>query len=71
MELYENKAPGTYVMHMRANSVSSLLFEITEGNDEATFIINPSTGIITTNKELDYERIKMYNVTILATNMVT
>lgn len=68
-EIYENQRVGTYVKHIEARSTSSLQFEIVEGNDNDTFFINPSTGVITTKDLLDYETNKFYNLTISATNM--
>lgn len=69
-EVYENEPPGTYVEHIEARSTSSLLFEIINGNENDVFEINPSTGILLTKYPLDYEETKIYNLTILATNMV-
>ncbi|XP_046748553.1 fat-like cadherin-related tumor suppressor homolog isoform X2 [Diprion similis] len=68
-EIYENQRPGTYVRHVEARSTSSLQFEIKRGNEDDTFFVNPSTGVITTKNQLDYEKQKFYNLTIAATNM--
>lgn len=57
-EIFENLPIGTFVMHLEARSTSSLLFEIIEGNLDDMFIINPSTGVITTKDLLDYEKNK-------------
>lgn len=71
MELHENKRPGSVVKRIEVISVSSLLFEITSGNEENVFKINPTTGTVTTKDELDYERTKMYDLSIVAMNMVS
>lgn len=68
-EIYENQQIGTYVKHVEARSTSSLQFEIRKGNEDDTFFVNPSTGVITTKNQLDYEKTKFYNLTIAATNM--
>lgn len=70
-ELHERVPPGTMVVHLETRSTSSLHFEITDGNYDQTFSINPSTGIVTTNKPLDYEIIKFYSLNVTATNMVS
>lgn len=70
-EIFENEPPGTYVEHLEARSTSSLLFEITGGDEYNMFQVNPSTGVITTKYPLDYEKINMYNLTVTATNMVS
>jgi protocadherin Fat 1/2/3 len=46
-----------------------VIFEIVEGNVNDVFFINPSTGIITTKDDVDYERNNFYNLTVRATNM--
>lgn len=68
-EIYENLPIGSFVKHLEVKSVSSVLFEIVEGNKDDIFNINPSTGIITTKDEVDYERTNFFNLTIRATNM--
>nr|CAD7397014.1 unnamed protein product [Timema cristinae] len=50
-------------------SSSSLFYEIMEGNSNEMFLINPSTGVITTQQQLDYESCQWYNLTIEASNM--
>lgn len=70
VELFENTPPRTEVTHIEVTSTSSLNFEIISGDEENTFLINPNNGILMTRIELDFERIKMYNLTIAATNMV-
>lgn len=68
-EIYENLPIGSFVKHLDVKSVSSVLFEIVEGNKKDIFTINPSTGIITTKDEVDYESANFFNLTIRATNM--
>jgi protocadherin Fat 1/2/3 len=69
-EVYENEPRGTYVEHLEARSMSSLLFDIIDGNVNGVFDVNPSIGVIVTKYPLDYEEIQVYNLTVSATNMV-
>lgn len=68
-EIFENLPVGSFVKHLEVRSTSSVLFEIISGNENDIFFINPSTGIITTKDEVDYEKNNFYNLTIRATNM--
>lgn len=68
-EIFENQPVGSYVKHIEVRATSSLLFDLIGGNDDDMFMINPSTGVITTKRALDYELRKFYNLTIEATNM--
>ena len=70
VDISENEPRGTFVEHVEARSTSTIIFEITNGNINDAFNINPSTGIIITSYFLDYEKIHAYNLTITATNMV-
>jgi protocadherin Fat 1/2/3 len=70
-EIFEKVPIGTFVTHLEARSTSSLLFEITNGNTNDVFFINPSTGIITTKDYLDYETNRFFNLTVQATNMAS
>ncbi|XP_068083906.1 fat-like cadherin-related tumor suppressor homolog [Anabrus simplex] len=68
-EIYENQPTGTFVKHVEARSTSSLFFELVGGNKNDMFFINPSTGVILTKQQLDYEMESVYNLTVEATNM--
>ncbi|XP_037908128.1 fat-like cadherin-related tumor suppressor homolog isoform X10 [Hermetia illucens] len=70
-EIYENLPIGMFVMQVEARSTSSVVYDIISGNDGDMFFINPSTGVITTKDNLDYETSKFYNLTIQATNMAS
>ena len=69
-EVYENLPKGHFVLHVEARSQSSLFYEILDGNVRSAFQINPSTGIIMTRQNLDFEDIRVYNLTVQASNMV-
>nr|XP_018896045.1 PREDICTED: fat-like cadherin-related tumor suppressor homolog isoform X2 [Bemisia tabaci] len=68
-ELYENEPAGTIVTQLEVRSVSLLQYEILTGNMDDMFTVNPTMGIVTTKRPLDYEQNKVYNLTISATNM--
>ncbi|KAL1114860.1 hypothetical protein AAG570_007684, partial [Ranatra chinensis] len=68
-ELYENEPAGVTVILLEARSTSSLHFEIVHGNIDNAFNINPTTGVIYTHTPLDYEQIRVYNLSVTATNM--
>lgn len=70
-EIYEDKSLGSFVAHMNVRSTSSLQFDIIDGNINESFMISPSTGVIITQKLLDYETTKFYNLTVKAVNMVS
>lgn len=70
VERYENEKPGTFVLSLTAVSRSSLYFEITSGNKGNSFSVDPTSGVLTTNRVLDYEWTRFYNVTVTATNLV-
>ena len=69
-ELYEDMALGHSVIQLEARSQSSLYYEITAGNQEGKFQINPSTGVIMTRQLLDFEKTTFYNLTVTVSNMV-
>ncbi|XP_068122905.1 protocadherin Fat 3 isoform X5 [Hyperolius riggenbachi] len=68
-EVQENVDVGTPVMLVSAISQSTLVYEIRLGNSEGTFTINPYSGVVTTQKALDYERVPSYQLVVQATNM--
>uniref|UniRef100_A0A1Y1MVJ3 Fat-like cadherin-related tumor suppressor homolog n=1 Tax=Photinus pyralis TaxID=7054 RepID=A0A1Y1MVJ3_PHOPY len=69
-EIFEDQPVGSYIAHLDVRSTSSIQFEIVDGND-GSFMIGPSTGVIITYKELDYETTKYYNLSVTATNMAS
>ena len=69
-EIYEDQPLGSFVAFLDVRSTSSLQFDIVDGNVDDAFMISPSTGVIVTQKYLDYETTKFYNLTVKAVNMV-
>ncbi|EDW19762.2 fat-like cadherin-related tumor suppressor homolog isoform X3 [Drosophila mojavensis] len=71
LEMFENLNVGSFVTQVEARSSSSIFFNIISGNINDSFRINPSTGVIVINTNVDYEIIKIYNLTVKATNMAS
>ncbi|XP_053363533.1 protocadherin Fat 3a isoform X2 [Clarias gariepinus] len=68
-EVAEGVAIGTSVTAVTALSLSTLTYEIRHGNGGRTFRINQYSGVITTQKGLDFETISSYTLIVTATNM--
>ncbi|XP_030375675.1 fat-like cadherin-related tumor suppressor homolog [Scaptodrosophila lebanonensis] len=69
LEIFENLPVGTFVTQVETRSSSSVFFAIIDGNVNDSFRINPSTGVIVINTNIDYETNKLFNLTIRGTNM--
>uniref|UniRef100_A0A8C9T5I0 FAT atypical cadherin 3 n=1 Tax=Scleropages formosus TaxID=113540 RepID=A0A8C9T5I0_SCLFO len=68
-EVNENVAVGTSITTVSAVSQSTLIYDIKQGNAERRFRINQYTGVITTQKTLDYESTPSYILIVQASNM--
>ncbi|XP_035289609.1 protocadherin Fat 3-like [Anguilla anguilla] len=68
-EVNENEAVGTSVTTITALGRSTLTYDIKQGNAERKFRINPYTGVIITQRPLDYENTALYVLTIQADNL--
>ncbi|XP_033823988.1 protocadherin Fat 1a isoform X1 [Periophthalmus magnuspinnatus] len=68
-EVSESANPGTFVSLVTAVSQSSIFYQIKGGNINNAFDINPNSGVVVTQKSLDYETTSQYKLTIQATNM--
>ncbi|XP_075775491.1 protocadherin Fat 3 isoform X4 [Pelodiscus sinensis] len=68
-EVNENVDIGTSVILISAISQSTLVYEVKDGNVDGAFTINPYSGVITSQKALDYERTSSYQLIVQATNM--
>lgn len=58
IEVYEGLPVGSFITNIEARSSSSVFYEIVDGNDKDYFYINPSTGMVFTNANIDYEQFK-------------
>ncbi|XP_053315030.1 protocadherin Fat 1 [Spea bombifrons] len=68
-EISEAARIGTFVQLLSIRSQSSVVYEIKDGNIGDSFDINPSSGILITQKQLDFETLPSYVLTVQATNM--
>ncbi|XP_068601351.1 protocadherin Fat 3a [Brachionichthys hirsutus] len=70
-EITEKAIVGTSVASVFAVSQSTLTYDIKQGNANRVFQINQYSGVITTQKSLDYETTPSYTLIIQATNMAS
>ncbi|XP_028429145.1 protocadherin Fat 3 [Perca flavescens] len=68
-EITENAVVGTSVTIISAVSQSTLTYDIKQGNTDRVFQINQYSGVISTQKHLDYETTASYTLIVQATNM--
>uniref|UniRef100_A0A8C1N6L0 FAT atypical cadherin 3a n=1 Tax=Cyprinus carpio TaxID=7962 RepID=A0A8C1N6L0_CYPCA len=68
-EISEGVAIGTSVITVNALSLSTLTYDIRHGNGHRTFRINQYSGVITTQKTLDFETVSSYVLIVTASNM--
>ncbi|XP_008304405.1 protocadherin Fat 2 [Stegastes partitus] len=65
-EISELAALGSPVVTVSASSPASVHYGIESGNSNGTFYINPYTGLISTQKHLDFEICESYKVKVTA-----
>ncbi|XP_041081573.1 protocadherin Fat 1-like isoform X3 [Polyodon spathula] len=68
-EVGETVIIGSFVALVTASSQSSVVYEIKDGNIGSTFDINPNSGVVITQKLLDYEKMSSYKLIVQGTNM--
>uniref|UniRef100_A0A8D0HJY6 FAT atypical cadherin 1 n=1 Tax=Sphenodon punctatus TaxID=8508 RepID=A0A8D0HJY6_SPHPU len=68
-EINEGSRIGSFVGMVNANSQSSVIYEIKDGNIVDAFDINPNSGVVISQKILDFETLPFYTLTIQGTNM--
>ncbi|XP_068568833.1 protocadherin Fat 3-like isoform X5 [Cebidichthys violaceus] len=68
-EITEKAVMGTSVTTVSAVSQSTLTYDIKQGNTDHVFQLNQYSGVISTQKPLDYENIASYTLIVQATNM--
>ncbi|CAL4242821.1 unnamed protein product, partial [Meganyctiphanes norvegica] len=68
VEVSEWAAIGSSIANMGARSSTSLTYKITSGNTPYTFMVSPSSGIVSLVGELDHELCTWYNLTITVSN---
>ncbi|XP_069510101.1 protocadherin Fat 2 [Ambystoma mexicanum] len=70
LEVKETIAVGTPIFLVSATSSSAVSYEIRSGNKDSAFAINPFSGVISAQKNLDFETLPSYQLKIRAANMV-
>uniref|UniRef100_A0A3P8RV15 FAT atypical cadherin 2 n=1 Tax=Amphiprion percula TaxID=161767 RepID=A0A3P8RV15_AMPPE len=65
-EVSELAALGTPVVTVSASSPAAVHYGIESGNSNGTFYINPYTGLISTQKHLDFENCESYKLKVTA-----
>ncbi|CAN9515218.1 unnamed protein product [Ophioblennius macclurei] len=65
-EISESSPPGSPVLTVAASSPAVLHYEIEKGNSDGVFSINPTTGLISTLKHLDFEERDSYKLKVAA-----
>ena len=68
--LQENQPLGTVLGAVTAISQSTLVYTIGQGNHDDCFFLNPSSGVLTTSRVIDYEQHRFFNLTVQATNII-
>ncbi|XP_031734075.1 protocadherin Fat 3a isoform X2 [Anarrhichthys ocellatus] len=68
-EITEKAVMGTSVTTVSAVSQSTLTYDIKQGNTDHVFQLNQYSGVISTQKPLDYETTASYTLIVQATNM--
>ncbi|TWW58827.1 protocadherin Fat 1a isoform X4 [Takifugu flavidus] len=68
-EVSESAQPGSFVSLVTASSQSSVFYQIKGGNINGAFDINPNSGVVVTQRPLDYEATPQYTLIIQGTNM--
>lgn len=68
-EVSESVPAGTFVSLVAATSQSSVFYQIKDGNVNGAFDINPNSGVVVTQRTLDYETTSSYRLTVQGTNM--
>ncbi|XP_073463897.1 protocadherin Fat 1 isoform X4 [Aquarana catesbeiana] len=68
-EISESTRIGSFVAMLSTHSQSSVTYEIKNGNIMNAFEINPNSGVVITQDDLDFETLQSYTLTVQATNM--
>lgn len=68
-DVSESARPGSFVSLVTASSRSSVFYQIKAGNINNAFDINPNSGVVVTQRPLDYEGTAQYTLVIQGTNM--
>uniref|UniRef100_A0A8C8SUZ8 FAT atypical cadherin 2 n=1 Tax=Pelusios castaneus TaxID=367368 RepID=A0A8C8SUZ8_9SAUR len=68
-EISESTAVGSPLILVSATSTSPVSYEIKEGNGDGVFSMNYQSGLISTQRNLDFEQVSSYQLKVRGTNM--
>ncbi|XP_009321015.1 PREDICTED: protocadherin Fat 2 [Pygoscelis adeliae] len=68
-EISESTAVGSPLIQVSATSLSPVSYEIKDGNGGGVFSMNYQSGLISTQKSLDFEQVSFYQLKVRGTNM--
>uniref|UniRef100_A0A5F8G909 FAT atypical cadherin 2 n=1 Tax=Monodelphis domestica TaxID=13616 RepID=A0A5F8G909_MONDO len=68
-EIPESVAIGSPLLLVSALSTSEVTYEMREGNKDGVFSINSYSGLISTQKNLDHEKVSSYQLKVRGSNM--
>nr|XP_020476445.1 protocadherin Fat 1 isoform X3 [Monopterus albus] len=68
-DISESAHPGSFVSLVTAISQSSVFYQIKGGNINNAFDLNPNSGVVVSQRALDYETTSQYKLIIQGTNM--
>ncbi|KAM7141484.1 protocadherin Fat 2 [Molossus nigricans] len=69
VEIPESIPVGSPILLVSATSSSEVTYELREGNKDGVFSMNSYSGLISTQKNLDHEKISSYQLKIRGSNM--
>eukprot|EP00069_Balaena_mysticetus_P017270 bmy_10540T0 len=69
VEIPESIPVGSPILLISATSASEVNYELREGNKNGVFSMNSYSGLISTQKNLDHEKISSYQLKIRGSNM--
>ncbi|XP_069340449.1 protocadherin Fat 2 [Eulemur rufifrons] len=69
VEIPESIPIGSPILLVSATSSSEVTYELREGNKDGVFSMNSYSGLISTQKNLDHEKISSYQLKIRGSNM--
>nr|XP_012324907.1 protocadherin Fat 2 isoform X1 [Aotus nancymaae]XP_012325578.1 protocadherin Fat 2 isoform X1 [Aotus nancymaae] len=69
VEIPESIPVGSPILLVSAMSSSEVTYELREGNKDGVFSMNSYSGLISTQKNLDHEKISSYQLKIRGSNM--
>ncbi|XP_048189851.1 protocadherin Fat 2 [Perognathus longimembris pacificus] len=69
IEIPESIPRGSPILLVSATSPTEVTYALREGNKDGVFSMNPYSGLLSTQKNLDHEKISSYHLKIRGSNM--